>query len=61
MSDDRLHELRTGYSADTFLGDEPPDLRPLRALAEREELADAVSRLADGYGRPLPADAPAVE
>jgi len=28
----------------------------MRALAEREELAEAMSRLADGYGRPPPAD-----
>jgi hypothetical protein len=26
---------------------QPPNLRPLRALAEREELADACARLAD--------------
>jgi hypothetical protein len=37
---------------------QPPDLRPLRALAEREELADARDRLADGLGHPLPAEDP---
>jgi hypothetical protein len=37
---------------------QPPDLRPLRALAEREELADARARLADGLRNPLPADDP---
>jgi hypothetical protein len=37
---------------------QPPDLRPLRALAEREELADARARLADGLGHPLPAGDP---
>jgi len=40
-----------------YLG-EAPDLVPLRDLAEREELADAASRLADSYGRPLSADDP---
>lgn len=58
MSVDRLDQLKTGYSAEAYLGEEPPDLGPLRAVAEREELADAVSRLADAYGRPLPADDP---
>jgi hypothetical protein len=37
---------------------QPPDLRPLRALAEREELADARARVADGLGHPLDADDP---
>jgi hypothetical protein len=58
MSEDRICELRQGYADDDYQGGEPPDLGPLRALAEREELADAVSRLADGYGRQLPADDP---
>jgi hypothetical protein len=31
---------------------------PMRALGSREEFADAVSRLADSYRRPLPADDP---
>jgi hypothetical protein len=53
MSEIRIRHLRQGY-ADDYQGDGPPDLGPLRALAEREELTDAVSRLADGYGRPLP-------
>ena len=57
MSEDRIRELRQSY-ADDYRGDEPPDLGLLRALAEREELADAVSRLADGYGRQLPAHDP---
>lgn len=30
----------------------------MRALGSREEFADAVSRLADSYRRPLPADDP---
>jgi hypothetical protein len=58
MSDDRLDQLRAGYATDAYTGDEPPDLSPLRALAERAELADAVSRLCDSYGRPLPDDDP---
>jgi hypothetical protein len=47
---------RTGRSADDGL--QPPDLRPLRAAAEREELAEARARLADGLGRPLPSGDP---
>jgi hypothetical protein len=58
MSDDRLNQLRTGYPTDAYTSDEPPNLDPLRALAERAELADAASRLCDSYGRPLPADDP---
>ena len=37
MSDDRLYEVRPGYEADAYLADEPPDLGPMRALAERED------------------------
>jgi len=37
---------------------QPPDLGPLRAVAEREELADARARLADGLGHSLPAEDP---
>jgi hypothetical protein len=58
VSNDRLNQLRTGYATDAYTGDEPPDLGPLRALAERAELTGAVSRLCDSYGRPLPADDP---
>jgi hypothetical protein len=51
MSEDQSRHLDRG----DFDGDfQPPDLRPLRALAEREELADARARLADGLGHPLP-------
>jgi len=57
MQDDRIDQLKTGYVADDYLG-EPPDLSPLSAVAEREELAEAASRFADGYGRPLPANDP---
>jgi hypothetical protein len=53
MSQDRLAQIRRGFADDASPGDEPPDLGPLRALAEREELATAVGRLADAYGRPL--------
>ncbi|MGD0373595.1 MAG: hypothetical protein ABSB01_03265 [Streptosporangiaceae bacterium] len=60
MSDDRLNQFRAGYAVDAYIGDEPPDLDPLRALAERAELADAVTRLCDSYGRPLPDDDPLV-
>src|SRR6266542_851832 len=58
MPEDRLSQLRKGYAEDDSLGLEPPDLGPLRALAESAEFADAVARLADAYGRPLSADDP---
>jgi hypothetical protein len=53
MPFDRLSPPGANHTTDHHLGDEPPDLGPLRALAEREELADAVGRLADGFGYPL--------
>jgi len=58
MPDHRIHPLRADHTADAYLGDEPPDLSPMRALAERAELADAVSGLTDSYGGPLAADDP---
>ncbi len=58
MPDNRLQEIRRGYAEDDYLGEEPPDLGPLRALAENAELAEAVAQLADAYGRPLPVDDP---
>jgi hypothetical protein len=58
MSEDRIRELRQGYAEDDYQEAGPPDLGPLRALAEREELAEAVTRLADGYGRRLPVGDP---
>ena len=58
MPDDRLSRLRKGYAEDDCLGLEPPDLGPIRALAETAEFAEAEARLADAYGRPLPADDP---
>jgi hypothetical protein len=58
MSQDRLRQIRTGFADDTSQDDGPPDLGPLRALAEREELADATGRLADAYGCPLWNDHP---
>lgn len=58
MHDGRLNQLRSSYPTDDYFGDEPPDLGPLQALSEREEVAEAVSRLADSFGRPLPADDP---
>jgi hypothetical protein len=57
MSGNRLDRLRADHTGEMYLG-EAPDLVPLRDLAEREELADAASRLADSYGRPLSADDP---
>ena len=51
MSNNSLNPLRADHAAGAYLGDEPPDLGPLRAVAERTELAEAVARLADGYGR----------
>jgi hypothetical protein len=56
MTHDHLPALRVDHAADACTGDEPPDLGPLRALAEREELAEAAARLTDEYGRPLPHD-----
>ena len=53
MSEEQSSQLNQGDPEDDF---QPPDLRPLRALAEREELAEARARLADGLGNPLPAD-----
>jgi len=47
---------RTGRDAADGL--QPPDLRPLRAAAERGELAEARARLAEGLGHPLPSDDP---
>jgi hypothetical protein len=55
MPGEQSRYLGQGDPVDDF---QPPDLRPLRALAEREELADARARLADGLGHPLPADDP---
>jgi hypothetical protein len=55
MPEDRSSQLGQGDPEDGF---QPPDLRPLRALAEREELADARAHLADTLGHPLSADDP---
>jgi hypothetical protein len=55
MPEDQSRHLGQGEHEDEF---QPPNLRPLRALAEREELADARARLADGLGHPLPAGDP---
>jgi hypothetical protein len=56
--ENRLRQVRQGFADEDCRSDEPPDLGPLRALAEREELADATGRLADTYGRPLRDDDP---
>ncbi len=55
MSEDQSRQADRGEFEDDF---QPPDLGPLRALAEREELADARAGLAYGLGRPLPAGDP---
>jgi hypothetical protein len=58
MSQDRLRQVSRGFAADASQNDAPPDLGPLRVLAEHEELADAAGRLADAYGRALRGDDP---
>jgi hypothetical protein len=55
MPEERSDQLNQDYAEDGF---QPPDLRPLRALAEREELANARDRLSDGLGNSLPPDGP---
>jgi hypothetical protein len=55
MPEDQPRQLDQRDPEDDF---QPPDLRPLRAVAEREELADARARLADGLGNSLSADDP---
>ena len=52
MPEDRLSQPRKEYAEDDYFGLEPPDLGPLRGLAETAEFADAVARLSDAYGRP---------
>lgn len=53
-----MFEGQSGQLSEDYVGDgfQPPDLRPLRKLAEREELADARACLANGMGDPLPTD-----
>jgi len=58
MSQDRLHQIRSGFADDASQDEEPPNLEPLWALAERAELTDATGRLADAYGRPMRDDDP---
>jgi hypothetical protein len=55
MSEEQSDHLNQDDPEDDF---QQPDLRPLRALAERDELADARARLADGLGNSLRADHP---
>jgi hypothetical protein len=58
MPDDhRERQAAEGPNGDSLTGARP-DLGPLQALADRAELADAVSRLAGEYGRPLRPDDP---
>jgi hypothetical protein len=58
MRDDRSQRLSADPGAGDWLAEEQPDLAPLRALADREELADAVCCLASQHGLPLRADDP---
>ena len=58
MPDDRLSQLRKGYAEEDYLGLEPPDLGPLRMVAEAAEFAEATGRLGDAYGRPMSASDP---
>jgi hypothetical protein len=58
MPYDHLHQQGPDSERGGQLDDGRPDLEPLRAIAGREELADATSRLADCHGRPLPAGDP---
>ena len=58
MPNDDLMQSAAARAAAGNLGDERPDLGPIRALAEREEFADARSRLADSRGCSLRADDP---
>jgi hypothetical protein len=53
MREDRSDQLSQGYAEDDF---QPPDLGPLRALTEREELQDARARVTDGLGHRLRPD-----
>jgi hypothetical protein len=56
MPDDHRERQAGGDTDDSWLAQ--PDLGPVQALADRAELAEAVSRLAGDYGRPLRPDDP---
>jgi hypothetical protein len=58
MADALNRQPRQGSAGEDYAGDMAPELGPMRALAEREELADGAYRLANGYGRALRADNP---
>jgi hypothetical protein len=58
MVDDRSRPVPDSPEDDGWLADVRPDLGPLQALADRAELADAVSHLAGEFGRPLRPDDP---
>ena len=58
MSIRRSNRLEDDHATGADVGDRSPDLDRLRALAEREEFAEAVSSLADGYGCRLSAGDP---
>jgi hypothetical protein len=58
MPDDWSRPVLAGPEDDDWLADARPDLGPLRAAAERGELADAVACLAGSSGFRLRADDP---
>lgn len=60
MADDPSWAVPDRPDSDFWLDCERPDLGPLRAIAERAELASATACLADSPGRPLCADDPLV-
>ena len=58
MPDDCLTSFVQAIAADDYADDEQPDLGPLRALAEREEVAGVVSRLGRQRRPPAARDDP---
>jgi hypothetical protein len=46
------------HTGSVYPDDQPPGVGPLRALADRAELADAACAVTDGYGQRLPAHDP---
>jgi hypothetical protein len=56
VADDLSRAVPDRPDSDFWLGCERPDLAPLRAVAERAELAAATACLADSSGYPLCAD-----
>ena len=58
MYEHQSRQLDYGSANDAFVGEEAPDLGPLRETAEAAELAEATDGLTDGSGGPLPAEDP---